>query len=81
MTLEAAVCPCNPAAGAKAPCLVLTLPQCIYSSALRKREVVESPSLEVFKICVGVGTGFSGGLGSARLTVALNDLKGLFQPK
>ena len=26
-----------------------------------------------------VGTWFSGGLGSARLTVGLNDLKGLFQ--
>jgi len=27
------------------------------------------------------GTWFSGGLGSVRLTVGLNDLKGLFQPK
>ena len=28
-----------------------------------------------------LGTWFSGGLGSARLTVGLDDLKGLFQPK
>ena len=27
------------------------------------------------------GTGFSGGLGSMRFTVGLDDLKGLFQPK
>ena len=27
------------------------------------------------------GTWFSGGLGSVRLTVGLDDLKGLFQPK
>ena len=46
------------------------------------REVVESPSLEVFKRCVDVlGTWFSGGLGSVRLTVGRDDLKGLFQPK
>ncbi|KAK4828345.1 LOW QUALITY PROTEIN: hypothetical protein QYF61_026006 [Mycteria americana] len=47
------------------------------------REVVESPSLEVFKrrVDVVLGTWFSGGLGSARLTVGLDDLKDLFQPK
>ena len=28
-----------------------------------------------------LGTWFSGGLGSARLKVGLDDLKGLFQPK
>ena len=28
-----------------------------------------------------LGTWFSGGLGSVRFTVGLNDLKGLFQPK
>ena len=37
------------------------------------REVVESPSLEVFKDRCG--------LGSVRLTVGLDDLKGIFQPK
>jgi len=46
------------------------------------REVVESPSLEVFKKCVDValfGTWFSrhGGVG---LMVGLDDLRGLFQP-
>ncbi|KAK4817440.1 hypothetical protein QYF61_014516 [Mycteria americana] len=46
------------------------------------REVVESPSLEVFKDvwmrCLG--TWYSGGLGSVRFMVGLDDLKGLFQP-
>ena len=28
-----------------------------------------------------LGTWFSGGLGSVRFTLGLNDLKGLFQPK
>ncbi|KAK4815922.1 LOW QUALITY PROTEIN: hypothetical protein QYF61_010179 [Mycteria americana] len=46
------------------------------------REVVESPSLEVLKDvwmrCLG--TWCSGGLGSLRFTVGLDDLKGLFQP-
>ncbi|KAK4817534.1 hypothetical protein QYF61_019452 [Mycteria americana] len=46
------------------------------------REVVESPSLEVFKRrwmrCLG--TWCSGGLGSVRFMVGLDDLKGLFQP-
>ncbi|KAK4811384.1 LOW QUALITY PROTEIN: hypothetical protein QYF61_000568 [Mycteria americana] len=47
------------------------------------REVVESPSLEVFKSRVDVvlRERCSGGLGSAGLTVGLDDLKGLFQPK
>ncbi|KAK4827918.1 LOW QUALITY PROTEIN: hypothetical protein QYF61_022366 [Mycteria americana] len=45
------------------------------------REVVESPSLEVFERHVDVVLRFSGGLGSARLTVELDVLKGLFQPK
>ncbi|KAK4810447.1 LOW QUALITY PROTEIN: hypothetical protein QYF61_004227, partial [Mycteria americana] len=40
------------------------------------REVVESPSLETWHL----GTWFSGGLGSVRFTVGLDDLKGLFQP-
>ncbi|KAK4811143.1 hypothetical protein QYF61_019774 [Mycteria americana] len=47
------------------------------------REVVESPSWrylkDVWMKCLG--TWYSGGLGSARLTVGLDDLKGLFQPK
>ncbi|GAB0178559.1 hypothetical protein GRJ2_000321200 [Grus japonensis] len=42
------------------------------------REVVESPSLEVFKRRVDVALRFSGGVGSARLTVGLDDLNGLF---
>ncbi|KAK4823922.1 hypothetical protein QYF61_008308 [Mycteria americana] len=47
------------------------------------REVVESPSLEVFKrrVDVVLVTWFSGGLGNVRLMVELDDLKGLFQPK
>ena len=47
------------------------------------REVVESPSLEVFKrrVDVVLRTWFSGELGSVRLTVVLDDLKGLFQSK
>jgi len=47
------------------------------------REVVESPSLEAFKrrVDMGLGTWFSGKLGSVRLMVGLHDLKGLFQPK
>ena len=46
------------------------------------REVVESPSLEVFKrrVDVVLRLWFSGGLGSDRLAVGLDDLKGLFQP-
>ncbi|KAK4815802.1 hypothetical protein QYF61_007242 [Mycteria americana] len=44
------------------------------------REVVESPSLEVFKRCGTRGDGLVG-LGSIRLMVGLNDLEGLFQPK
>ncbi|KAK4822229.1 hypothetical protein QYF61_011870 [Mycteria americana] len=46
------------------------------------REVVESPSLEVLKDvwmrCLG--TWYSGGLGSVRFAVGLDDLKRLFQP-
>jgi len=40
------------------------------------REVVESPSLEVFKSCVDaeLGIWFSGGIGSVRLTIGLDDL-------
>jgi len=50
------------------------------------REVVKLPSVEVFKRCVDgvmgyLGTWFSGGLDSARLTVGLHDLQGLFQSK
>jgi len=43
------------------------------------RDVVESPSLEVVKRCLG--TWFSGGFGSVRLMVGLDDLTGLFQHK
>ena len=46
------------------------------------REVVESPSLEVFKKCVDValfGTWFSRH-GGGGLMVGLDDLRGLFQP-
>ncbi|GAB0186551.1 hypothetical protein GRJ2_001120400 [Grus japonensis] len=43
------------------------------------REVVDSPSLEVFKRRIDVV--LSGGLGSARLMVGLDDLNGLFQSK
>jgi len=46
------------------------------------REVVESPPLKVFTRHVDVlgtwGTWFSAGQGSVRLTVGLDDLKGLF---
>ena len=48
-------------------------------------EVVESPSLEVFKrrvdVALHLGTWFSGGVGSVRFAVGLDDLKGLFKPK
>jgi len=45
------------------------------------RKAVESSSLEIFKRHVDrvLGTWFSGGLGSVRLMVGLEDLKGLFQ--
>ena len=47
------------------------------------REGVESPSPEGFKRRVDVAPGdtVSGGVGSARVTMALDHLKGLFQPK
>jgi len=47
------------------------------------RKVVAPPSLEVLERCVDVhlGTWFSGGLRSVRLTVGLIDLKDVFQPK
>ena len=47
------------------------------------REVVESPSLEVFKRHIKwcLGRWLSGGLGSVRVTVGLDDLTGLFQLK
>jgi len=47
------------------------------------REGVESPSLEAFKrpADVVLRDMVSGGLGSVRLTVRFNDLKGLSQPK
>lgn len=43
----------------------------------------ESPSLEVFKTCVGghLGTWFNGGLASAGLMLGSDGHKGLFQPK
>ena len=45
------------------------------------REVLESPSMEVFERHVNcLGTRFSGGLGSVRLTVGL-DLRVLLKPK
>ncbi len=45
------------------------------------REVVESPSLEVFKNCVHVAQRDTvSGDGGDRLMVALDALKGLFQP-
>ena len=40
------------------------------------REVVQSPSLEVFKSCVDVVSGHGGG----GLAVGLDDLRGFFQP-
>lgn len=45
-------------------------------------EVVESPSLDVFKRCVDVVLmdGLVVKLGSARLIIGLNDLRDLFQP-
>jgi len=47
------------------------------------REEVETSSLEVFKSCVTwhLGTRYSGGLGSVRSMVGLDNLKRLFQPK
>ena len=47
------------------------------------REVVDSPSLEVFKrrVDVALKDMLSGGFGSTRFTVGLGDLKGLFQSK
>ena len=45
------------------------------------QEIVESSSLDVFKRCVDGVFRFSGRLGSARLVVGLDDLRGIFQPK
>ena len=47
------------------------------------REVVESPSLEVFLhvYMLSLVTWFSGGLVSVRSEVGLGDLGGLFQPR
>jgi len=47
------------------------------------RGVIESPSLEVFKrpVDVVLRAWLSGGLGSVRWTVGLDDLKGFVQPK
>ena len=45
------------------------------------REVVESPSLEVFKRRVDTVLRDMDGLGSDRLVVGFDDLKGLLQPK
>lgn len=47
------------------------------------REVVDSPALQVFKRCIDMALGdrVYCALGSVRLTVWLNDLKGVFQSK
>jgi len=47
------------------------------------REVVEAPTLEVFKrgVDAELGTWFSGGIDSVRLIVGLNDFEGLLQSK
>lgn len=43
--------------------------------------MVESPSLVMFQRDVGVMIRLGGGLGSGRLMIGLDDLKGVFQHK
>lgn len=45
------------------------------------RKMEKLLSLEVFKKCVDVVLRFNGRLGSARVMVGLDDVKGLFKPK
>lgn len=54
---------------------------CVAAVLIMTGEVVELPSLEVFKRQLWcLVTWFSAGLSSVRLMVGLDDLKDLFQP-